>query len=52
MNEKEKMISGEYYKPLEDEQLCKDRENAKNMCFKYNQLPPYAEEERDETIKE
>lgn len=52
MSEKEKMINGEYYKPLEDEQLCKDRENAKNLCFKYNQLPPYAEEERDEAIKE
>ena len=52
MNEKEKMLNGEYYKPLEDEQLCKDRENAKNLCFKYNNTPPYAEEERDETIKE
>lgn len=39
MNEKEKMLSGKLYNPLQDS-LPKDRESAKKLCFKYNQTPP------------
>ena len=39
MNEKEKMLSGELYNPLGDGLLL-EREKAKDLCFKYNNLPP------------
>ena len=39
MNEKEKMLSGELYNPIKDS-LPKERENAKKLCYRYNQTPP------------
>ena len=38
-NEKDKMISGFMYNP-QDEELVKDRETAKSLCFQYNQTRP------------
>ena len=52
MNEKEKMINGEFYNPLADEQLVADREMAKYLCHKYNSYSPTCELERDVLIKE
>lgn len=52
MSEKEKMINGEYYKPLEDEQLAKDRIKVKDLCFKYNSLTSSKEKERTVLIKQ
>ena len=40
MNEKEKMLLGELYNPLKDS-LPKEREFAKKLCFKHNQIPPH-----------
>ena len=40
MNEKEKMLSGELYNPLK-ENLPKEREEAKKLCFNYNNIPPH-----------
>lgn len=39
MNEKEKMLSGKLYNPLKDS-LPVEREKAKRLCFKYNQIMP------------
>lgn len=39
MNEKEKMLSGELYSPL-DGKLTVEREKAKRLCFKYNHIAP------------
>ena len=39
MNEKKKMLLGELYNPLKDS-LPKEREYAKSLCFKYNQISP------------
>ncbi len=39
MTEKEKMINGEYYNPM-DKELVIDRYNAKTLCHEYNKLSP------------
>ena len=52
MSEKEKMINGEYYNPVEDEQLTMDRIKVKDLCFKYNALPSSMEKERLDLIKQ
>ena len=52
MSEKEKMINGEFYRPLEDEELTKDRVRVKDLCFKYNSLSSSMEKERTELIKQ
>lgn len=50
MTEKEKMISGDIYY-ANCEELLKERENAKDLCYEYNNLKPSQENERKETIK-
>lgn len=50
MQEKEKMLSGELYNPLLDD-LLEDRENAKKLCYDYNQLSPEKIEEKQNIIK-
>ena len=52
MSEKEKMINGEYYNPVKDEQLTMDRIRVKDLCFKYNALPSSMEKERLDLIKQ
>ena len=37
--EKDKMVAGLIYNP-QDKELIKDRENAKSLCFQYNQTLP------------
>lgn len=39
MNEKEKMIKGKLYK-ASDEELFRERQNAKRAIFAFNSLPP------------
>ena len=49
MTEKEKMINGEYYLAC-DEQLVKEREHAKDLCFEFNNIKPSDREKRLEII--
>lgn len=51
MNNKEKMVSGKIYDPL-DEILTKDRSRAKLLCHKYNTLAPDLDEQKINLIKE
>ena len=50
MSEKEKMLKGEMYEPLKDEELIKERTKVKNLCREYNKLD-YTSEKRSELIK-
>lgn len=50
MNEKTKMINGELYNSA-DEKLIKDRLNAKNICFQFNQTPFTEREAMNALIK-
>lgn len=50
MTEKEKMLSGELYY-ANCEELLKERENVKELCYEYNNLKPSQESERKETLK-
>ena len=52
MSEKEKMLNGEYYKPMEDKQLSSDRDRVKELCRKYNSLAYTDIENRDKIIKQ
>ena len=45
MYEKEKMLSGELYNPLQKD-LLESRERAKNICYEYNQIYPQNIEEK------
>ena len=49
MTEKQKMINGEYYL-ANDEQLVREREYAKKMCFEFNNIQPSEKEKRTELI--
>lgn len=49
MDEREKMLNGELYKPFCDE-LRVDRMRAKKLCMQYNQLTPFQEEEKKELL--
>ena len=51
MNEKEKMLAGELYNPL-DEELFQGRTKAKALCHKYNSLAPDKIKEKSEIIRE
>lgn len=51
MNEKEKMLSGELYNPLQKD-LLESRERAKNICYEYNQIHPQNIEEKFIILKE
>lgn len=51
MTEREKMISGLYYDPM-DEELFNARKNAQSLCYRINTLPPFDIEKRNELIKE
>lgn len=51
MTEKEKMLAGLLYDANYDAQLINERNEAKELCFIYNQLPPSKLEERKDIIK-
>lgn len=46
MTEKEKMLNGELYDANYDENLFKERIEAKELCFQYNHINPSKIEER------
>ena len=46
MTEKEKMLNGELYDANYDENLLKERIEAKELCFQYNHINPSKIEER------
>lgn len=51
MTEKEKMLAGLLYDANYDTHLINERNEAKELCFTYNQLPPSKAEERKHIIK-
>lgn len=51
MTEKEKMISGQFYNPI-DEELENDRNRAKDLCFDFNSLRPSQGKEKEAMIKQ
>ena len=50
MNEREKMINGQEYRPYSKE-LVSDRAHAKELCIKYNSLLPKQTEEKQKILK-
>ena len=50
MTDKEKMLSGEIYN-AKCENLVKEREKAKELCYDYNNLRPSQEKERKKLLK-
>lgn len=52
MNEKEKMLAGEIYDANYNEDLAKERLQAKDLCHEYNHLKPSDVENRTRIIKE
>lgn len=50
MSEREKMINGEIYNPL-DPELEKARKYAKKLCTEYNNLPVDADDKKTELLK-
>lgn len=51
MTEKEKMLSGMFYNP-NDEELFADRLRAKKLCKRFNEMEPDKFEEREALLKE
>lgn len=51
MTEKEKMLAGELYNANDNEELEKEREKAKDICFAYNQIKPSNREAKKEIIR-
>lgn len=52
MNEKEKMLAGKLYDANYNEELQKEREKAKDLCYEYNQIKPSKQEEKRKIIKQ
>lgn len=50
MTEKEKMLAGKMYDPM-DPTLKSDRENAHELCYRYNQLKPNDKTKKKELLK-
>lgn len=51
ISEKEKMLVGKYYNPL-DEELTKEREYAKKLIFELNMTGPSEQERRQSILKQ
>lgn len=51
MSEKEKMLAGEIYDANYDKELIQERQQAKELCYDYNNLRPSKIEERKEILK-
>ena len=51
MSEKEKMLKGELYDPVDDMELYYERIKCKSLCQKYNSLMPDKIEDRKNIIK-
>lgn len=51
MSEKDKMLAGELYNANYDKELIKDRYEAKDICFEYNNLKLSDFDGKDRIIK-
>ena len=51
MSEREKMLAGEIYDANYDKGLIQERQQAKELCYDYNNLRPSKIEERKELLK-
>ena len=51
MLEKDKMLAGELYDANYNKDLEKEREQAKNLCYEFNNLKPSNREEQIEILK-
>ncbi len=51
MKEKEKMLAGELYDANYNEELKKERQKVKDLCYEYNQIKPSNHEERNKIMK-
>ena len=51
MTEKEKMLAGEIYDANYNEELAKERLQAKDLCYEYNHLKPSDLENRTQIMK-
>ena len=51
MTEKEKMDNQELYDGNYNEEMMKEREKAKDLCFEYNLIKPSNRKEREQLIK-
>lgn len=52
MNEKEKMLAGELYDANYNEELQREREKAKDLCYEYNQIKPSKQEEKRKIMRQ
>lgn len=52
MTEKEKAQAGMLYDANNDAALIDERDRCKEMCFRYNQLPPSSKRERNELLQQ
>lgn len=52
MNEKEKAQAGLLYDANYDPELIAERDRCKEMCYRYNQLPPSSKSERNALMRE
>lgn len=51
MTEKEKMLNGMFYNPM-DPQLVEDRKRAKRLCQEFNAVPSDEHDRKAELLKE
>ena len=51
MTEKEKRALGKLYDANFDQELLKEQRQCKELCFKYNALPPKAEEAKSQLLR-
>jgi maltose O-acetyltransferase len=51
LSEKDKMLRGEFYQAF-DEELLQERQRAKELCFRFNQLSPLDKESRQALLLE
>ena len=52
MNEKEKAQAGLLYDANYDPELIAERDRCKEMCYRYNQLPPSSKSKRNVLLRE
>jgi len=52
MNEREKMLAGDWYDANYDEALLQERVVAQDLCFQYNQLSPKQQKAKEEILKQ
>ncbi len=51
MSEKDKMLAGELYDANYNEDLEKEREQAKDLCYEFNKIKPSDRKKQKEILK-